>query len=334
MVGPLKLLGLFPGDARTPHPGPLCPSIPSGRCRGDAGVHDLCPHWVPIILQGCFSPAKPPETRLLLGCRWQLWLQVPSILAGINPGTSKAGGFLQQSQDLHPEALLIYEKGSLGPHIPTVGKGEGNCGGEHGRCLPCRGASGLRGGTAALPPATGLPCLTAPAQGLFRQVCPPMGGGPPTRGTPCATGWEGSDIKMEVAAISAYPQAPWQRRCCHYSHAGSWGGCAGRKAVTAPCPPSSQLSLGWLNPSPSCPLAQDMKPGGRDKKFRHSMNFPADLMEGVQAQGVEQRLVYIYIHSPCIFQVSRRSSQGTPQASSCSSIPAPSLTPCRDAWGG
>ncbi|XP_064885262.1 adhesion G-protein coupled receptor G5 isoform X4 [Columba livia] len=52
----------------------------------------------------------------------------------------------------------------------------------------------------------------------------------------------------------------------------------------------------------------DTKPGGRDKKFKHSMNFPADLMEGVQAQGVEQRLVYIYIHSPCIFQDAHNSS--------------------------
>lgn len=96
--------------------------------------------------------------------------------------------------------------------------------------------------------------------------------------------------------------------------------------MTAPCPTLRQPSLGWLNPSPSCPLAQDTKPGGRDKKFKHSMNFPADLIEGVQAQGVEQRLVYIYIHSPCIFQVSRRSSS--------SSMPAPSPTPCQDAWGG
>ena len=43
------------------------------------------------------------------------------------------------------------------------------------------------------------------------------------------------------------------------------------------------------------------------------MNFPAELMEGVRARGVEQKLVCIYIHSPCMFQVSRRSSHGPPE---------------------
>lgn len=40
------------------------------------------------------------------------------------------------------------------------------------------------------------------------------------------------------------------------------------------------------------------------------MNFPVELVKGNQAQGVEQELVCIYIHSPCIFQVSRRSPPG------------------------
>lgn len=38
-----------------------------GRCQGDAGVADACPHWFSIILQGCFTPAKPPETWLCWG---------------------------------------------------------------------------------------------------------------------------------------------------------------------------------------------------------------------------------------------------------------------------
>ncbi|XP_074895424.1 adhesion G-protein coupled receptor G5 [Buteo buteo] len=39
--------------------------------------------------------------------------------------------------------------------------------------------------------------------------------------------------------------------------------------------------------------------GGR---LRHAMNFPVELMEGIKTRGVEQKLVCIYIHSPCIFQ--------------------------------
>lgn len=38
------------------------------------------------------------------------------------------------------------------------------------------------------------------------------------------------------------------------------------------------------------------------------MSFPAELMEGMQAREVEQKLICIYIHSPCIFRVSYRSS--------------------------
>ncbi|KAM9625783.1 adhesion G-protein coupled receptor G5 isoform 2-T2 [Morphnus guianensis] len=51
----------------------------------------------------------------------------------------------------------------------------------------------------------------------------------------------------------------------------------------------------------------DVKRGG-GRRLRHAMNFPVELMEGIKARGVEQKLVCIYIHSPCIFQVSRRSS--------------------------
>uniref|UniRef100_A0A8C0EKP3 Uncharacterized protein n=1 Tax=Bubo bubo TaxID=30461 RepID=A0A8C0EKP3_BUBBB len=40
----------------------------------------------------------------------------------------------------------------------------------------------------------------------------------------------------------------------------------------------------------------------------HAMNFPAELVEGIQAQRVEQELVCIYIHSPCIFQDAHNSS--------------------------
>ncbi|KAM6123730.1 adhesion G-protein coupled receptor G5 [Phoenicopterus ruber ruber] len=45
--------------------------------------------------------------------------------------------------------------------------------------------------------------------------------------------------------------------------------------------------------------------GGR---LGHAMNFPAELMEGMQAREVEQKLVCIYIHSPCIFQDAHNSS--------------------------
>ncbi|XP_074737572.1 adhesion G-protein coupled receptor G5 [Strix uralensis] len=44
------------------------------------------------------------------------------------------------------------------------------------------------------------------------------------------------------------------------------------------------------------------------RRFRHAMNFPAELVEGIQVQGVEQELVCIYIHSPCIFQDAHNSS--------------------------
>ncbi|KAM6380946.1 adhesion G-protein coupled receptor G5 [Pluvialis apricaria] len=51
----------------------------------------------------------------------------------------------------------------------------------------------------------------------------------------------------------------------------------------------------------------DAKSGG-GRRFRHAMNFPAELMEGSRARGVEQELVCIYIHSPCIFQDAHNSS--------------------------
>ncbi|XP_059681053.1 adhesion G-protein coupled receptor G5 [Gavia stellata] len=51
----------------------------------------------------------------------------------------------------------------------------------------------------------------------------------------------------------------------------------------------------------------DMKLGGGGR-LRHAMNFPAELVEGVRARGVEQKLVCIYIHSPCIFQDAHNSS--------------------------
>ncbi|CAM9453537.1 unnamed protein product [Bubo scandiacus] len=44
------------------------------------------------------------------------------------------------------------------------------------------------------------------------------------------------------------------------------------------------------------------------RRFRHAMNFPTELVEGIQVQGVEQELVCIYIHSPCIFQDAHNSS--------------------------
>ncbi|XP_074008687.1 adhesion G-protein coupled receptor G5 [Numenius arquata] len=47
---------------------------------------------------------------------------------------------------------------------------------------------------------------------------------------------------------------------------------------------------------------------GSGRMFRHAINFPAELMKGTQAQGVEQELVCIYIHSPCIFQDAHNSS--------------------------
>uniref|UniRef100_A0A8C8B9P4 Adhesion G protein-coupled receptor G5 n=1 Tax=Otus sunia TaxID=257818 RepID=A0A8C8B9P4_9STRI len=66
-------------------------------------------------------------------------------------------------------------------------------------------------------------------------------------------------------------------------------------------------STGRLNPSVPCPLVQDRKLDG-SRRFRHAMNFPAELVEGIQVQGVEQELVCIYIHSPCIFQDAHNSS--------------------------
>ncbi|XP_075289892.1 adhesion G-protein coupled receptor G5-like isoform X6 [Opisthocomus hoazin] len=51
----------------------------------------------------------------------------------------------------------------------------------------------------------------------------------------------------------------------------------------------------------------DMKPGG-GSRLRHAMNFPAELMEGVQAREAEQKLVCIYIHSPCLFHDADNSS--------------------------
>ncbi|KAM6194958.1 adhesion G-protein coupled receptor G5-like [Sarcoramphus papa] len=78
-------------------------------------------------------------------------------------------------------------------------------------------------------------------------------------------GWEGSDVKTGAAAISVRLQ---------------------------------------LNPSLPCPPAQDVKPGS-GRRLRHAMNFPAELMEGIRARGVEQELVCIYIHSPCMFQAPR-----------------------------
>ncbi|XP_009468765.1 PREDICTED: LOW QUALITY PROTEIN: probable G-protein coupled receptor 114 [Nipponia nippon] len=47
---------------------------------------------------------------------------------------------------------------------------------------------------------------------------------------------------------------------------------------------------------------------GRGRRLRHAMNFPAELMKGVWARGVEQELVCIYIHSPCFFQDAHNSS--------------------------
>ncbi|XP_069724907.1 adhesion G-protein coupled receptor G5 [Phaenicophaeus curvirostris] len=50
----------------------------------------------------------------------------------------------------------------------------------------------------------------------------------------------------------------------------------------------------------------DMEPRGR--RFRHAMNFPVELVEGIRARQVQQELVCIYIHSPCIFQDAHNSS--------------------------
>ncbi|XP_040981783.1 adhesion G-protein coupled receptor G5 isoform X3 [Aquila chrysaetos chrysaetos] len=50
-----------------------------------------------------------------------------------------------------------------------------------------------------------------------------------------------------------------------------------------------------------CGATPDVKRGGGGR-LRHAMNFPVELMEGIKARGVEQKLVCIYIHSPCIFQ--------------------------------
>ncbi|PKU42402.1 g-protein coupled receptor 56 [Limosa lapponica baueri] len=50
-----------------------------------------------------------------------------------------------------------------------------------------------------------------------------------------------------------------------------------------------------------------MKRGG-GRRFRHAISFPAELMKGTRARGVEQELVCIYIHSPCIFQDAHNSS--------------------------
>lgn len=77
-------------------------------------------------------------------------------------------------------------------------------------------------------------------------------------------------------------------------------------------PTSGQPSTGRPYPSLRCPLAQDENQGG-GRRFKHAMNFPAELMEGSRARGVEQELVCIYIHSPCIFQVSHRSSHRPPE---------------------
>ncbi|KAM6118026.1 adhesion G-protein coupled receptor G5 [Pterocles gutturalis] len=52
----------------------------------------------------------------------------------------------------------------------------------------------------------------------------------------------------------------------------------------------------------------DVKPGSSGGRLWHAMNFPAELMEGIQARGVEQNLVCIYLHSPCLFQDGRNSS--------------------------
>ncbi|XP_042653633.1 adhesion G-protein coupled receptor G5 isoform X4 [Tyto alba] len=51
----------------------------------------------------------------------------------------------------------------------------------------------------------------------------------------------------------------------------------------------------------------DVKPGG-SRRLGHAMKFPAELVESVQARGVEQKLVCIYIDSPCIFQDAHNSS--------------------------
>ncbi|XP_075621947.1 adhesion G-protein coupled receptor G5 isoform X3 [Balearica regulorum gibbericeps] len=51
----------------------------------------------------------------------------------------------------------------------------------------------------------------------------------------------------------------------------------------------------------------DVKPGGGER-LRHTLNFPAELVEGVKVREVEQKLVCIYIHSPCIFQDAHNSS--------------------------
>ncbi|XP_035754709.1 adhesion G-protein coupled receptor G5 [Egretta garzetta] len=41
---------------------------------------------------------------------------------------------------------------------------------------------------------------------------------------------------------------------------------------------------------------------GAERRLRHAMSFPAELMEGIRAREVEQKLICIYIHSPCIFR--------------------------------
>ncbi|XP_010117120.1 PREDICTED: LOW QUALITY PROTEIN: probable G-protein coupled receptor 114 [Chlamydotis macqueenii] len=51
----------------------------------------------------------------------------------------------------------------------------------------------------------------------------------------------------------------------------------------------------------------DVTPAG-GARFRHAMNFPAELVEGIQELEAEQELICIYIHSACIFQDAHNSS--------------------------
>ncbi|XP_010219305.1 PREDICTED: probable G-protein coupled receptor 114 [Tinamus guttatus] len=56
-------------------------------------------------------------------------------------------------------------------------------------------------------------------------------------------------------------------------------------------------------------VTNEMEQSSRQRRRpRHAMHFPAELMKGVQDKEREQKLICIYIHSPCIFQDERNSS--------------------------
>ncbi|XP_035192376.1 adhesion G-protein coupled receptor G5 isoform X2 [Oxyura jamaicensis] len=118
-----------------------------------------------------------------------------------------------------------------------------------------------------------------------------------------------SDTTVELGMWCTGLGLPPDGECCGVML--NCGGCARGQPGHPPGPPGlwllwaawGRVLLGWLGvgwQKPSLPSQQAQNKGRSMAQFNHTITFPAELMKGNRALE-KQKLVCIYIHSPCIF---------------------------------